>query len=732
MNRKVIAYNGRASILPDMDFETYSEAGFVWDPIKQKWHGLTKTTRGIAAVGAPAYSEHPSTRVISLAYDLKDGVGGRLWLPGCPLPVDLFAHIAAGGLIEAHNSGFERYIWQNVCVKRLGWPTIPLEQYRCSMAKCYSFSLPGKLEKAAEIMGATEQKDKRGEQLIRLLSVPKNPTKADPSIFRTPEAYPSEFDEFYDYNLQDIRAEASLSQMLPDLSPYEQQLWVIDQRINDRGVHIDRQALDDCIAVVEETTERLTAELQRITGGAVATADELQKILGWLAGRGLNLPSLDADTVDATLAADTLPPGDQRRRVLEIRSSLGARSVKKLYSIRARLSSDGRLRDLFAFCGADRTGRWAGRGPQPQNLPSSGPAVALCACGCYYWAEHKACPHCGAVGDYGAEWGAPVVDQALDLISARNVDEIMRLWGDPVALVSGCLRGLFCAAPGHDLICSDFSAIEAVVLAALAGCEWRLEVFRTHGKIYEMSASKISGVPFEEFQRYKAETGNHHPLRKKIGKVAELASGYQGWIGAWKNFGADKHLTDDEIKAAILAWRDASPEIPALWKGLEEAFTNATLMPGRVFTYRGISYGVMQDVMFCRLPSGRCLTYHRPRAEKYVDQWNREKWRLSYEGHNSDYKKGPVGWLCLETYGGKLTENVVQAVARDIQANAIMKLDGKYPIVLHVHDEGCSEVPAGFGSVEEYEATMQDLPAWCADWPIRAAGGWRGKRYRKD
>jgi DNA polymerase len=721
---KVVAYNGHATVLADMDFESYSEAGYVRNPVTGKWTG-----KGLADVGAPAYSEHPSTLILCLAYDLKDGKGSRLWLPETPPPVDLFAYLAAGGLIEAHNSGFEFYLWKNICAARMGWPRVSLDQFRCSMSKCVAFGLPGALDKVGAILNAEQQKDKRGKQLIQLLCRPKTPTRKVPQARNTD---PALLQELYDYCGQDIAAESAISTTLPDLSPYEQQVWLMDQRINTRGVYIDRAALDDCIYVVNAATEKYTDELQRLTGGMVQTADELAKLQSWLALQGVRLPSVDADTIEAALERDDLTPNV--RRALWIRSSVGSRSVKKLHAIKRRLCADGRLRDLFAYYGAGRTGRWAGRGPQPQNLPASGPPTAQCdACGSYSHASLEFCPFCACADRKAVEWGADVVRQALLDIASRDINYLERAWIDPLAVVCGCLRGLFVAAPGHDLICSDFSAIEAVVIAAISGCEWRLEVFRTHGKIYEMSAAKITGVSFDTMMQYKAEHGEHHPLRKKVGKVAELASGYQGWIGAWKNFGADKFMNDDEIKDAILAWRDASPEIPALWKGLERAFLQAALNPGTAHSYRGITYGVMQDVMFCILPSGRQLKYHAPRAIRGVDDWGRDKWFLSFEGWNSDYKKGPIGWMRIDTYGGKLTENAVQAIARDIQANAMLKLEAKgYPIVLHVHDEACSEVPQGQGSVEEYEQIMVDALAWFATWPIKAAGGWRGDRYRKD
>lgn len=747
---------GFSTVLPDMDFETFSTAGYIYNESAKKWQSIVKSPpHGLGAVGAEVYTAHPSARVLSLAYNLKDGIGERLWVPGMPPPLDLFQHIAGGQVLEAWNSAFEFHVWQNICVKRLGWPPLPYTQLRDAMAKARAWSLPGALGKAAEVTNAAVQKNKDGPRLINKFSKGRNPTKNDPRTVAWPHEEPEDAGKLYAYNIDDIRAEAAVSALVPDLSPEELKLWLLDQKINFGGVHIDRTALDNCTSIINQAFERYEAELYGLTDGFVDSAGKIQKLMGWLGARGVLMDNMQSDTIDETLDNWNYPDApayNDAKRALEIRSLVGSASVKKLFAINRRVSADGRLRDLFAYCGADRTGRFAGRGPQPQNLPNSGPTVKKCNCGEYFGAHRESCPRCHAIGGKISEWGIEAVECALRVIASCDLSTVEDYFGDAVATVSGCLRGLFSAAPGHDFICSDYSAIEAVVLAMLAGESWRGQVFRTHGRIYEMSAAKITGIPFEDFLKYKRDTGDHHPMRKKIGKVAELASGFAGWLGAWKAFGADKHMgSDREIKDAILAWREASPNIVEFWGGqvrkhphrwewrhdmygLEGAAIAAIQNPGQCFEFRSIKYGVKNDVLYCELLSGRKLCYHQPQLTPVrCSRSDLHTLQISYMGWNSDYKKGPKGWMRLETYGGKLTENVVQATARDILTHAMKNLDAAgYDIVLHIHDEVVTEVLEDRGSIEDVERIMAIMPEWARDWPIKAAGGWRGKRYRKD
>lgn len=745
------AGDGVSTILPDMDFETFSLAGYVWDADRNKWACLPNAPqgkKGLPVIGAAAYARHPSTRVLSLYYDLKDGKGKRHWKPGMPNPQDLFDTIAGGGLIEAFNIAFEWWIWNYVCTRLYGWPSLAIESTRCAQAKAAAFALPRSLDNASKILGLPG-KQADGFRLLMKFSMPRNPTKGDKRLWITPEEDPEDAARLYSYNAQDIDAEQDVSIRCPDLTGEELEFWLADQRINRRGVQLDGEGVVNCRAIVDQVFERYNGELQTITGGQVSRASEVAKLTKWLQQYGVHVEGMDDDAVQGILSRlAPHPPGglNPLRRVLEIRQRASSAAVKKVYAMTNQASPEWRLHDLFNYHGA-HTGRATGEGPQPTNLPNSGPVSWGCACGQFYGKHLHVCPFCGQPAEthakHRAEWSIEAAESALGVIASQSLDWVEWVWGDALAVVSGCLRGLFTASEGHDLICADYSAIEAVGLAETSGEEWRREVFRTHGKIYEMSAAMTFGISLEEILDYKKQSGEHHPIRKK-GKVQELALGYQGWIGALKAFGADEFMTEDEMKTGILAWRDASPKVVEFWgtqpkwsrggelygtfSGTEGMAIMAVLNPGQTFRFRGFEWFMKGDVLYCRLLSGRCLKYHRPR----LAPGDRNQYRFTYEGWNTNPKNGPVGWIVKETWGGRLTENLIQAVCRDILRYAIINLEkAGYKVVLHVYDEIVAEVPKGTGSEEEFCRIMSTMPPWAKDWPVKAAGAWRGRRYRK-
>lgn len=732
---------GVSTVLADLDFETYSEAGCDWTG--SKWAAPSGAAKkGISAVGAAVYAEHPSTEVLCLAYDLKRGGGKQLWIPGMPEPADLFAHIEAGGLLEAWNCMFEFRIWQEVCHRRMGWPALPFWQLRDAMAKSRAWSLPGGLGKAAEALQADAQKDKEGTRLLNKFSVPRNPTRQDARRRILPHEEPEDGDKLFAYCVGDIVAEASVSARVPDLSDEEEAFWLCTMACNERGVAIDLETASACCELIDETLERNGAELAELTGGEVASPSQVAKLRAWLGKQGLKLPDLGAETIEATLARSDLSA--PARRAVEIRSLSGSAGVKKVYSMMRQTSRDGRCKDLFIYHGA-RTGRDTGADVQPQNLVKRGPELHWCRCGRAYGTHRADCPDCEAAAHAEPKpWSWEAVEWAVKAIRSRSVKRIEQEFGDVMTTISGCIRGLFVADAGNDLIASDYSSIEAVVTAVLAGEQWRIDAFDRGEDIYLHGAASVTGRTYEW---YMANGGKKHPDRQKPGKPAELGLGFGGWINAWRNFDSSDTYTDDELKTAIIKWRDASPMIVRFWGGqkdgkpwepsapnyygLEGMAISAVMQPGRWFTYRLVGFIVWRDVLYMRLPSGRCLTYHSPQLEAH-DKWE-GLFTLSYMGWNSNPKMGQIGWTRIRTYGSRLAENCVQATARDVMARAVVKAErAGYKVVLRVHDELVAEVPEGWGSVEEFEAIMGDLPEWAEGWPIRAAGGWRAKRYRKD
>lgn len=384
-----------------MDFETFSSAGFVWNENDGKWEalpGASQGKKGLPVVGAARYTEDPSCEVLSFSYDLKDGHGPRLWMPGWPPPMPLFEHLAAGRLIEAWNVAFERWVWRNVCVPKYGWPPLPDRQLRCAMAKSRAAQFPGALSEASQVVLGVNLKDAEGKRLLDKFSKPRNPTKKDARRRITLADDPVDGARLIAYNAQDIVAEASVSHRVPDLTGIDLEYWFVDQAVNTRGVAIDMDGVRDCIAIVEQAHAKYNAELFAITG--IDAASKVQQIQGWLHAQGCHLDSLDEETVEAEVKRlDALGhTGSAVYRVLQIRQAIGSAAVKKLYAISNQVTADGRLHDLFSFH-ATRTGRATGNGPQPTNLPNSGPNLWLCECGKYFALSHRSCPWCLALVD---------------------------------------------------------------------------------------------------------------------------------------------------------------------------------------------------------------------------------------------------------------------------------------------------------------------------------------------
>ncbi len=773
--------HGVTTILPEQDFETYSEAGYQWIEVPGYYKDVTrkrkgvvtiesvwveptvelaglkyagKTKRGLTVVGTYNYVLHPTFRPIQLAFNLKNGDGARIWRPRMADPLDLFEWVKSydprqpldcpQGLLEAWNTFFEASVWNLYCVPNLGWPPLYLDQMRCCMAKSALAGYPRGLDNAGPVLHLVNLKDSGGKELIKKLTVPKEPTKKDPGRCWTRETAPDDFRRFDAYNVQDIMAESEASSKLPDMPLIELQRWLVDQRINHRGMQVDLIMIGHCLAIIEQATTKYNAELYQITHGDVDSFTKVKPTLEWLKTQGVYLDGLDEDIV-----AEELLKNHTRavKRVLQIRAALSFGSVKKLNGMWLQAGPDGRLRDMFAFAAA-HTHMWNGVGPQVMNL---------------YKSEKFNKPE--------------QVEFALSVLATRDLDFVERTFAqgppwdptdnDPMEaldVIANCVRSMIIARPGCRLITADYNAIQAVITAALAGEKWQLDVFHAGGQIYLETASQLTGKPVSYYVQYRKETGKHHPDRQLYGKIPTLANGFGAYIGGWRRFDDEGILgSDAEVKELIFKTWAKNPNICELWGGqtrnkfgkdrmgrpareyqeyygLEGAAVQAVLNPGTCYPYRGIRYQVYNDVLYCMPPGGGApLIYHEPKLQRstrdHARPWELE---LTYVGWNSNQTKGKGGWTRMDFYGGVATQNIVAKVHREFQADTLVALEntGVYLPVHHAHDENVTEVEDGKGTVDEYLSIVNRGKAWAVDdwgrpWPIKAPSADETQRYGK-
>lgn len=640
-----------------IDIETYSDVD------------LTKC-------GVYAYVDSPNFTVLLFAYAFDDEETKIVDLAcGEKLPAEVLEALTDGSVIKtAFNAAFER-----TCLSRyLNTPLSPAS-WQCTAVQSAMLALPLSLDGVGEVLDIRRKKLKEGTDLVRYFSIPCKPTKTNEGRTRNlPEHSSEKWELFKTYCIRDVDAEREIRWKLRNfqIPESEMELYRLDQEINDRGIMVDRDLVSHAVECDLQYKDMVTAQAYELTG--LNNPNSVTQIKEWLMDRGVEVESLDKKSVKGLI-----PETDgEVLEVLKLRLLMAKTSIKKYEAIERSVCSDGRVHGLLQFYGANRTGRWAGRLVQVQNLPQNHLAdLAL----------------------------------ARSLIKQGRYEDVDLLFDSVPGVLSELIRTAFVPKPGTRFIVADFSAIEARVLAWFSGEKWRLDVFASHGKIYEASASAMFGVPIEEITKGS-------PLRQK-GKIAELALGYGGSVGALTSMGAlDMGLTEEELPILVNQWRSANPHITKFWWDVDAAATSAVrekkeMVVGKVcFSYKS-------GILFITLPSGRKLSYIKPRLD--TNKFGREG--LTYEGIGESKK-----WLRIETYGPKLVENIVQATSRDLLALAMLRLrNSGFEIVMHIHDEAVLEVSEGYSSVEDICRIMSVAPEWATGLPLRA-DGYECDFYKKD
>ncbi len=637
-----------------IDLETYSSVD------------LTKT-------GVRPYTEAPDFTILLAAYQVDDGPVKLLDFEAPMLEdpaVTMGDRAEFEGLLfdptvvkTAYNAAFER-----TCLARFYDRPMPPEEWRCTMIQAATLGLPGKLETVGAALGLDKQKLKEGKELIRYFCQP------GPKGRRLPGDAPERWAQFRRYCVRDVEVESQIRDRLAKYPRPQVELdaWALDQRINDRGVRLDRVLVEKAQELDALYTARLMEEARDLTG--LDNPNSGAQLTHWLEARGLEVPNLQKATIPELLAA---APDDTTRRVLQLRQELAKTSVTKYEAMSRALCKNGRAHNFLQFYGAGRTGRWAGRLVQVQNLPQNKlPDLAL----------------------------------ARELVRGGEFDLLEMLFGSPPFVLSQLIRTAFIPAEGCRFIVCDYSAIEARVLAWLADEAWVLEEFYGDGLIYEATAGMMFHLPKDEIRK----GGPHADLRPK-GKVATLACGYQGGVNALINMGAlNSGIPEDELPGIVKRWRKANKNIVRFWYDVEDAAISA--VKGRPKTLpHGLRFERDSDYLFITLPSGRRLAYYKPelRHEAAFD-----KEGVTYLGTDANKH-----FQRQKTYGGKLVENITQATARDCLRDAMTALDAAgYKIVFHVHDEVILEVPCGTGSLLEVQEIMGRPLPWAPGLPLRGDG----------
>lgn len=656
----------------------------------------TYSSISIKKAGAQAYIRSDDFEILLFAYSVDGGTVRVVDMAqNEKIPPDIIhALYSPDYLKHAYNASFE---WG--CLSKYFGCKLPPSQWRDTMLHSLYCGYTAGLEATGLALGlpADERKLNTGKALIRYFCIPCKPTKVNGGRTRNlPHHDPERWQQFKEYCKQDVVTEMVIDNRLSSTPvPYiVQKQWETDLIINDRGVAVDMDFVQGALELGETVRMNLKEEAIKITG--LYNPNSVQQLTKWLEYQtSKEIDNLRKETVSRMLTNDT--NSEEVNRILSIRQELGKTSTKKYDAIKACVCPDGRVRGLLQYYGANRTGRWAGRLVQVQNLPRT--------------------------------YTEPL-ELARKIVKCRRLDELKLIYGSVNDTLSQLIRTAFIAPNGHVLIDADFSAIEARVISWLAGEQWRLEVFRTHGKIYEASASQMFGVPLERIKK-----GNPEYALRQRGKVAELALGYQGGVGAMRNMDTGNllaDLSDDEVQDIVNRWRNSNPKIRDLWYAFDNAAIRVITDGGSVavngctFT-REYSLSSNSSFLTITIPSGRKLYYVNPCIGE--NRWGGSS--ISYLGMDQSTKK----WKRIETYGGKLVENVVQAIARDCLAQAIEHLEeAGYPVVFHVHDEVVIDIKPYANDktmLNDVISIMTTPIEWAHDLPL-GADGWVGNFFKKD
>lgn len=672
----------------------------------------TRSASDLRKEGAYKYSLHPTTRPTCFSIKIHHAEIiffdfyqiGKKW---AEYPIEFrrlwTGFIQKGYEFSAHNAFFERCIYENILVARYGWPPFPPEKYHCTAAKAAACALPRNLEGAGAAMSLPVQKDKGGYVAMMATCKPTRAWKAwekkgkigpEPPMFLEPDTAPEMFRRLYYYCKIDTKAEEMLDDALPDLSPIEQKIWLLNQKLNWRGLRIDIPTVKKIVGIMAVENKKKLKELDKLTMGLVTNPNSRNSVMEFLELEGVKLANLQKQTVDDQLSGFDISP--TARDILEIRKALTLASTKKYQSFLTRANEDERVRDILIYHGAS-TGRDTGTGVQPHNFPR----------------------------------GILKVDKKRPYTHVENVVEcdhetLTMLYGNSLGMLfSSILRNMIIPSPGCELFVADYSKIEVAVCWWLAGNEPGLRILRAGKDPYIYQGASNFNITYDQFIEKYGEDGETRQLPKAQVLGCQFGMGWEKFLKtAWIMYRLK--LTEAQSKFAVEKYREQNAAVPLLWKMYETAAVNAVENRGKVFKAGKCDFQLERGFLWITLPSGRKLAYRNPQVTWIESQWGPRK-TLEFWGVNPKTRK----WAIERTWGGVICENITQAVARDLMMYGMLRLEAaKYRALFMVHDEGVTERKIGRGSIEEFIEILCRVPSWGEGLPIYAKG-WTGPRYRK-